>query len=305
MFEKLTPTAIIIWLAFAACPALAQQPPSTTTTPTTTTASPAAETAAANLDDAGQAFDVTVTREQLRETLHRLPPEVGRVLKIDSSLWTNEAYVSNYPVLAAFLARHPEVAKNPQFYVRGLWIPTFDEAPPDTAALRMWRQIMEGFFILFGISISIITFVWLVRKAIEHRRWSRLTRIQTDVHNKLLDRFQSNEEVLRYIQTSAGRRFLEAAPIPLDAEPRAISAPVSRVLWSLQAGVILGAAGLGLKAVSFSVEKDVASALSALGVLAMAIGAGFIVSAALSYIVSRRMGIWQPPVSRTAEAHGE
>ena len=47
-----------------------------------------------------------------------------------------------------------------------------------------------------------------------HRRWSRLSKIQTDVHNKLLDRFTSNEDLLAYIQTPVGRKFLESAPIP-------------------------------------------------------------------------------------------
>jgi hypothetical protein len=187
-----------------------------------------------------------------------------------------------------------------------MWIPTVDEAPPETASIRMWRDIMEGFFVLCAISISIFTFTWLIRRVIEHRRWSRLSKVQSEVHNKLLDRFQSNEDVLRYIQTSSGRKFLEASPIPLDAEPRAISAPVNRMLWSVQAGVILGAAGIGLQIVSMNVEKEVASAISALGVLAMAIGAGFIIAAAVSYVLSRRLGIFQPAaLPGAAEAHGE
>lgn len=295
MFEKFIASTIIIWLAFAACPALAQEAPVTPPAPTVTVPM---------VPD--PAFDVTMTREELRETLHRLPPEVGRVLKIDSSLWANQAYIANYPQLATFIAKHPEVARNPQFYVRGLWIPTLDEAPPETASIRMWRDIMEGFFVLVAISISIFTFTWLIRRVIEHRRWSRLSKVQSEVHNKLLDRFQSNEDVLRYIQTSSGRKFLEAAPIPLDAEPRAISAPVNRMLWSVQAGVILGAAGIGLQIVSMNVEKEVASAISALGVLAMAVGAGFIIAAAVSYILSRRLGIFQPAaLPGAAEAHGE
>jgi hypothetical protein len=290
MPAKLATLAIIICLAF---PAFGQ--------PQTGTAPAVPEPPAVP-----DSFDVVQTREQLRETLHRLPPEVGRVLKIDSSLWTNEAYIAGYPPLAAFIARHPEVARNPQFYVRGLWIPTYDEVPPDPAGIRVWRDLMEGLFVLLAVSLSIATFIWLVRKAIEHRRWSRLSKMQSDVHNKLLDRFQSNEEVLRYIQTAAGRKFLEAAPIPLDDAPRAIAAPINRVLWSVQAGVILGAAGIGLKLVSWNVEKEVASALGALGVLSIALGAGFVVSAALSYMLSKRMGIWQPPVlPNTADAHGE
>ena len=42
--------------------------------------------------------------------------------------------------------------------------------------------------------------------------------MQYQVHNKLLDRFTSNEDLLAYVQTPAGRRFLESAPIPLQDE---------------------------------------------------------------------------------------
>ena len=298
MFERLLILVMITWLALAACSANAQPaPPSSPATPPTPT------TSATTYSD----FDVEATRQELREMLHRLPPEVGRVLKLDASLWTNQAYIGNYPPLAAFVGRHPEVARNPGFYISDLWIPLRDDAPPESAGVRLWRDLMEGFFVIFGISVALFVFTWIIRKVIEHRRWSRLSRVQAEVHNKVLDRFASNEDVLRYIQTAAGRKFMEAAPIPLDEEPRAVSAPISRVLWSVQIGVILGALGIGLKVVSFNVDKDVASALSALGVLAIAVGAGFILSAALSYLLSRKLGIWQPPASLagTAEAHGE
>lgn len=293
MLDKLTAIIIVIWLVFAVCAADAQEAATAT----------APETATAQVTTTGGAIvaDVNETRQQLREVLHRLPPEVGRVLKIDVSLWTNKQYVDNYPALATFIAQHPEVARNPQFYTRGLWIP-IDEAPPESANTRIWREMMEGFLILLGMGAAAFAFVWLIRTVIAHRRWSRLTRLQSEVHNKLLDRFGSNEEVLRYIDTPAGRKFLEAAPIPLgEAEPRAVAPPISRVLWSVQAGVILGAAGIGLQIVSLNADKDVAAPLSALGVLAMAIGAGFIVSAVISFIVSRRLGIWRP----AAESHGE
>lgn len=292
MSNKLITIVIIVWVVIAAC-AEAQEP----ATSTAATETAAATTTAAEPVPA-PTNDVEETRAALREVLHRLPPEVGRVLKIDTSLWSNKSYVDNYPGLAAFVAKHPEVARNPQFYTRGIWIQV-DEAPPETSSVRLWRDLMEGFFVLFGVSMTIFIFTWLVRRVIEHRHWTRLARVQAEVHNKLLDRFGSNEDVLKYIESPSGKKFLEAAPIPLDAEPRAVSAPISRVLWSVQIGVILAFGGLGLRLVSYNVEKEVSSALGALGTLALAIGIGFIVSALISFFVSRRLGIWRP----VAEAH--
>ncbi|HJX29810.1 MAG TPA: hypothetical protein VJ885_18055 [Thermoanaerobaculia bacterium] len=38
------------------------------------------------------------------------------------------------------------------------------------------------------------------------------------MHNKILDRFNTTEQLLEYIRTPAGSKFLESAPIPLHVE---------------------------------------------------------------------------------------
>ena len=99
---------------------------------------------------------------------------------------------------------------------------------------------------------------WLIRTFIDYRRWLRLTRIQTDAHTKLLDRLTSNEDLMAYIQSPSGRRFLESAPIALDGGgSKPVSAPVSRILMSLQAGVVLVAGGFGFIFASGRALEDV------------------------------------------------
>lgn len=274
-------TLLLLFLASLALPIVGQP-----AAPAAPPALPAAPTVIANIDSAE-------TREQLREVLRRLPPEVGKALKLDPTLWNNQAYLGHYPALAAFVAAHPEVAHSPAYFLESVWVP--GDPVPETNSVRMWGRMMEAISILAVMLFFGGIFTWLIRTAIEHRRWSRLSRVQAEVHNKLLDRFAANEDLLAYVKTTAGRRFLEAAPIPLEG-PRAVGAPMNRVLWSTQAGVVLTAAGLGLTYVSnWSVDKDVAQPLAAIGVLAIAIGLGFVVSAALSFILSRKLGLWQPP----------
>ncbi|HEY5610186.1 MAG TPA: hypothetical protein VIL97_03185 [Thermoanaerobaculia bacterium] len=245
--------------------------------------------------------DSRETREELRELLHKLPPEVGRVLKLDPTLWKNDAYMANYPALAAFVAQHPEVTNSPGYFLESVWMPT--DTPPETPSTRMWENLLAGigavtFF--FGISGLLM---WLLRTVIEHRRWSRLSRVQAEVHNKILDRFASNEDLLKYIETSAGKRFLEAAPIPIDTGARTLSPPVSRILWSVQVGVVLAAAGIGFIFISGNVAKDVVEPFFAMGALALAIGGGFVLSAVISFAISRRLGLWAaPPPLEDAEA---
>ncbi|HEX2310785.1 MAG TPA: hypothetical protein VHH91_08720, partial [Vicinamibacterales bacterium] len=171
----------------------------------------------------GPAADAEQTREQLRQLLERHPPSLGDVLRLDPTLLTNSDYLAPYPELAAFLTQHPEVAHNPAFYVG-----TPHESPwerdPRAGAMRMWENIAQGLMIVFVISVITGVLVWLVRTLVDYRRWLRLTRIQTETHSKLLDRLTSQEDLLAYMQTPAGRRFLESAPIALDAASRPLGA---------------------------------------------------------------------------------
>jgi hypothetical protein len=114
------------------------------------------------------------------------------------------------------------------------------------------------------------------------------------VHSKLLDRFTSNEDLLAYMQTDAGRRFLEAAPLRLPDEPRSLAAPFSRILWSMQVGIVLLLTGIGFLYVSSTFIDEPAELFRVLGVVALALGGGFLVSAAAAYLLSRRLGLLDP-----------
>ncbi|MCU1245259.1 MAG: hypothetical protein JWN02_1169 [Acidobacteria bacterium] len=277
----------------AARGAFSQPAPASATTTTATATSPVSSTGVST-PDAEQ------TRNEFRELLDRHPPQVGKVLKLDPTLFQNQSYLSTYPALAAFVAQHPEVVHSPAFYLEGVYIP--GDLRPDTSAERVWRGAMEGFTIFLAFSLVASVLVWLVKTLIQHRRWSRVSKVQAEVHNKLMDRFSSNEELLTYIGTPAGKRFLESAPLAVETAQQTMSAPAGRILWSVQAGLVLAAAGAGLEYVSSSVNKDVAQPLSAFGVLGISVGIGFILSAIVSFLLSRRLGLW--PASTAASAAG-
>jgi hypothetical protein len=136
---------------------------------------------------------------------------------------------------------------------------------------------------------------------LNHRRWLRLSKIQNEVHNKLLDRFAGTNELMSYVQSPAGRRFLEAAPIPLDdATDKPISAPLSRILWSVQAGIVLVIGGLGFQYVSRRAMEEVSEGLWTMGVLATAFGLGFIAAGAFSFVMSKRLGLFDTSARRAA-----
>lgn len=174
--------------------------------------------------------DAESTREELTEVLRKHPPSVARVLKLDPSLMRNEGYLAPYPALRDFLAARPEIAQNAPYYLEHVRV--FEGGwQPENQRLRMIEGMLGG---LAGITIFVVvlcTLVWLVRTVLEQRRWNRLSKIQAEVHTKLMDRFSSNDELLTYVQTPSGRRFLESGPSPLQEEPRTVGAPFSRILW--------------------------------------------------------------------------
>jgi small-conductance mechanosensitive channel len=257
----------------------------TTATASGTAAEPAQAVASEQSSDSREQPKSDATREQLNTLLQNHAPQLGTILALDPTLLSNETFLAPYPDLAAFLAAHPEVRHSPDFYL---------------ADFRYEHRgqldgIIEPIVALFVGILIVSVLTWLVRTLIEQRRWNRLSRTQSDVHNKILDRFGTTAELLEYIKSPAGSKFLESAPIPLRAEPAEPNAPVSRVLWSVQIGVIVAAAAIGLLIASARFSDEASRALFALGVIALCIGGGFIGSGLVSVALSRRLGVWQAP----------
>ena len=242
--------------------------------------------------------DAEQTRQKLNELLERYPPSLGRVLKLDPTLMTNQAYLAPYPALSGFLAQHPDVAHNPGYFLERISVGTnsYTSDPRSMASQRFYNLV--GNFVAFLVFLVVTgVLIWLIRLFLDHRRWNRLSKIQTEVHTKLLDRFSSNEDLLAYIQTPPGRRFLESAPIPLHDESRPLGAPFSRILWSVQAGIVLAIGGMGVLFVSSRFVDEPAQFFFVVGVVTLALGGGFIASAAAAYALSRRLGLFEKSVS--------
>jgi hypothetical protein len=246
------------------------------------------------------------TRRRLYEVLQQYPPSLREVLRLDPSLLTSPTYLEPYPALAEFLDQHPEVAHNPGFFIPDFRQFQGDRNDPKMAIVRTIEESLAGLALLIGFLTVIGTIAWLLRTLIEHRRWLRVSKTHTDTHTKLLDRLTSNEDLMAYMQSSAGRRFLEAAPIPLGAGPRALSAPLGRILWSAQLGFVVAFAGAGVIIASrrFAVNptfSEIELPLFVIGATAVAIGVGFIVSAGVAYGLSHRLGLLNPTSTTTAD----
>ncbi len=248
------------------------------------------------------------TQRRLQELLRQYPPSLGRVLALDPTLVGNTAYLEPYPQLAAFLEQHPEIAHNPSFFFdqqfRELSRPNNDYNVERAHSVGEIAGMFEEFAGLTAAVCFVLIIAWLIKQLIEHRKWLRVSATHVQTHTKLMDRLTSNEDLIAYMQSPAGRRFLEAAPIPLEAAPRTLGAPFTRILWSMQAGVVVAALGVGLMFASrhlgsSDLFSDGQIPMLIIGIAAIAIGIGFLLSAVAAYGLSHRLGLIQPPAPDT------
>jgi hypothetical protein len=235
--------------------------------------------------------DARETRDRLNEIFNQYPPSVREVLRMDPTLMYRPDYIANYPMLAAFLEQHSEIAHNPSFFVGER---RFDEQNnnPRMELVRALHNAVEFAGTILIVMTITAGIVFLVKTVVEHWRWQRAIKAQNDLNTKLIDRFASSEGLLAYLQSPQGKMLTEG-PLPQTA-PRAMGAPLSRIFWSLQSGIVLGALGSGLIFVSgTSGEPEVVNFLHGVGVVVLMIGIGFAVSAVVSYVLSQRLGLVQ------------
>lgn len=283
--RAVTALMLVVCILVTSATAGAQQPPPAPR-PVPTAQPPQA--AAPALQDSQDARE---TRERFHRLLRQYRSPRVEELAGDPSLLDRPDYLGPYPGLTAFLERHPEIARNPSYFFAGF---AFDEVryrTPEERAIGMLEEILSGLSVGAVTAAFLGVFVWLVRTIVDYRRWLRQSRIQVEVHTKLLDRLTAHEDLLAYMQSPAGSRFLQSAPIAVDDGPRPGGAPLSRMVWSFQAGVVLIALGVGLWLVQWGAVPEVAQGFRVMGILAVALGVGFAVSAVVSYKISERFGL--------------
>ena len=274
-----------------------------TSTPTAAQTRTAAQAVEARQIQTGQApqvltnRDAEETRRSFYQALEQYPPALGYVLRLDPTLLSNQAYLASYPAVASFVAQSPDIPRNPSFYLEKFspsYYSTRDAEDPKSRAIGLWSdalQFVGAFAVIAAVVFALFSFLKYI---VEYRRWHRTAKQHAEVHNKILDRFGSNEELLAYMDTPAGRRFLEATPIAQPApSERSISAPFGRILISVQLGILLIALGAGFVLISDAAVEEVRPMLTSLAVLGFCLGVGAIGSAGASYVLSRKLGLLQ------------
>jgi hypothetical protein len=286
----------------AAPAAFAQQKP--TPAPITASATPPSEE------------ELTATREQLFSLL-RMSPTLTQVVETDPTILTDQDYITRTnPQLAQFLTQHPEVTRNPDFYLfanfpqqrGGKRVDSLHRRVNGNESLseeQMQRQVRREYMDDLMGTLAFVavagSLLWLIRMLLENRRWSRVFRLQSDIHARLIERFASNQELLHYMETEPGKRFLEAAPIPVEFQrDQRLPGGIGRLLAPLQIGIVLTLLGLGLLILQRSLP-DIAGPLQVFGMVTMMPGLGFIISAIISWRITAHLGLMPQPATPSTE----
>ncbi|HEV2576247.1 MAG TPA: hypothetical protein VGU25_03455 [Acidobacteriaceae bacterium] len=248
--------------------------------------------------------ELGATQQQLMQLL-RLSPTLAEVVSSDPSLLADQQYVAkSNPELAAFLAQHPEIGRNPSFWLfselRSPQQRYYEILQPKQgfeerrSAPSPAHEVIESLAPVVVMIVLLCALAWILRTLAENRRWTKVFTLQSEVHAKLIDRFATNQELLNYMETEPGKRFLQAAPIVTETESRRMPNLVSRMIATLQVGLVLTLLGAGLLSLK-NVVGDAGTTMLVLGIVALMPGIGLILSAGALWVLGRRLNLMEMP----------
>lgn len=128
------------------------------------------------------------------------------------------------------------------------------------------------------MTIFIFILTWMIYSLIGNtiRR-----RQQNAIHTRLLEKFTSSQDFSTFLQTPGGQQYMNSLT---DSDNH----PGRAILTSVSSGIVLAVVGAGLL-VAGLVLRSVGTAIS--GLLLLLVGTGFILSALISWKLSRKLGL--------------
>ncbi len=149
---------------------------------------------------------------------------------------------------------------------------------------------MMEFLAPMTLGLGLFTLIgWVTYIIVDGRRRRERLKVFTEFHSKLIDRMGSAKDFGDFLQSDGGQRFLAT----LSTER---GGPQAAILRSLHTGVIMFTLGLGLLLLSrldlWGPEGYAFLLLT--GVVVESLAIGFLLSAGLSWRLSRAIGLVTP-----------
>ncbi len=137
----------------------------------------------------------------------------------------------------------------------------------------------ENLAMIIVLPASFILWGWVVWVVLEWRKIKHKRGIQ----DKIVDKFDNVQELNDFLQTEAGENFLKFLRINGFGVR-------DKLLSSTTRGIILTILGIAFLIIS-QIYADEMKILITIGIVIMALGAGFLVSTIISYQLSKKWGL--------------
>lgn len=135
-------------------------------------------------------------------------------------------------------------------------------------------------------AIVAFAFCWIFWVIFSSVRRYFVAKTKAAVQERMLQRIDSSEAMVTLANSDSGRKFLES----LTVEETRPGSPHNRILFGIQAGVVLLCFGIAMLILHHNVN-DSQSGFIITGTGAIGIGLGFLIASAASIFVSRRLGL--------------
>src|SRR5262245_55870920 len=155
----------------------------------------------------------------------------------------------------------------------------------------------EDILISWGVFLMVSWIVYTVVSGIERLHEQRML---SQFQAKLLDRIGTVNELGAFLNTEAGARFLKGLTTINEG-----ARPQIRILRAVQSGAVLATLGAGLYLYGWltpTIPGELTNAINAAATIFFGLGVGFLMSAALSYRLSKRMGLLSADQPRNHES---
>ena len=143
----------------------------------------------------------------------------------------------------------------------------------------------EVFIPIIIVPTIMLVLGWMVRTVVVNRRLRETAKMQTDMQTRLLERFGTSKEMLEYLESDAGKKFVESATLERGN-------PHGRILGAMQTGVLLLLGGVGFLIADSSFGTEGARVGYFLGLMSLLLGVGFLISSFASYRLSKSWGLF-------------
>jgi hypothetical protein len=143
----------------------------------------------------------------------------------------------------------------------------------------LWRNVENAI-----VAFTFCFIFWVIFSSV--RRYF-IAKAKAGLQEKILQRIDTSEALVTLAANDSGRRFLES----MTVEENPPTSPFHRILFGVQAGCVLIFFGAAMLFVHHHIyDPDAGFMITGTG--AMGLGFGFLVAAAASVFVSKRLGLF-------------